>query len=377
MNSPVNSSNEHAQFGSAASLFNPKISSPISQAPTTPSLTAQTIHLATSLPLNPTQNAIDTALATCTHELRHFDDEGALLRECCWGSTLLSRTRLLRNLPTTLLNLYWRTQKQLSVFRTFILLQEAGHLSSPQALEKPVSFWRIPNNVHNVMQMLCCFSEIAECDDPPPPPPQPPQDGMDDPPKIRDLIPVQDGFDAAMHWLAVMICRCCADMDEVNTVMGLIGDSSLLGTMDHTAVERINASRAKEVRKYNEHVEYVKNNNHRNPKKWLNRTARRRLAMGEPFEEVAPGMERCGVRIRGELEPFFERNEMESVAQVGSKQRIFGLVLGRGVGNGDGMEGKQGYVEMVRREVEGRCREVERAFGEFFGLSVVEDRMTA
>ena len=79
-------------------------------------------------------------------------------------TTLSRKDTRRKNLTSNLLNLNWRTRKQMAVFEVFCTLYEYG-LSSVDALAPLIEYRRTPANVLEVEKMLCCFTKISDFDE--------------------------------------------------------------------------------------------------------------------------------------------------------------------------------------------------------------------
>ncbi|KAL8732738.1 MAG: hypothetical protein Q9166_002518 [cf. Caloplaca sp. 2 TL-2023] len=282
------------------------------------SITYTTVQLAASIHIVPSQSAVGTALALCAQECDRFGNEDhaqPIPPNVGLHSFLYSKEECRERLPYLLLELYWRSQKQILIFKAFLMLEEAGHLDT-QALETPIDYHHLTSNVLNVVEMLYCFSEIYETDFSPEA-----DDGC--------TLLSHDIIDGGTLWLAIMICRCCKDMVAVNQVMMLIAESAILGGLSLAGVDRVNADRAKEELEHQERTE---------------RSKRAR--------ETPPAV----------LTPFFEHNENENAREKSSHQ-IFGFILPDGTGE----DVKELYSQILRR-----VDEIETAFRDFFGELVME-----
>ncbi|KAL8952598.1 MAG: hypothetical protein Q9222_001513 [Ikaeria aurantiellina] len=222
-----------------------------------------------------------------------------------------------KNLPAILRNLYWRAGNQIVVFEVFAMLCERGLLNQ-KALATPIDYSRAPRNVFNVVNMLFCFTDLADVGNP----------------KFDDGEYLED-FGSHVQWLAVMICRSCTDLAAVNEAMALIHRSGLLGHFSQPAVMKFNDNRASMVEKCINppSIHYKKKNG-----KWKSKS-----------------------RDKKEVPPLFEGNPNENAAAQ-AHHRIFGWLLPP-----DG-EGKED-MKLVLDKAKAKFREIEDTYREYFGLS--------
>ncbi|KAI4182938.1 MAG: hypothetical protein L6R41_005694 [Letrouitia leprolyta] len=262
-----------------------------------------------SQPLHPTQQAIDAGLYLCDRVNQSFDDQPLIKETGLWQVSSTHEKRMQR-LPYLLLNLYWRTRKQIAIFEVFAMLYEHGHFAA-EALAIPVEYSRTSENVRNVMTMLNCFEKLADLDNPPDT-----KDGWD-----------LHTFEAGTHWLAVMICRCCRDLEQVNAVVSLIAHSKRLGRLDTAAVEEVNAG-----------------------------YARRQIAFEKKKKKDSKGK---GKEKEVVLPPFFTMNKTEN-ATAKATITIFGLLLPSGNGSN---------IRQLFDDANSKFVHVEQVFKDFFGVS--------
>ena len=176
----------------------------------------------------PPPGAIDQAMILCDEEYQKFDTDPSVADHGFY-TLIRNKEKLRRNLTDILANLYWRCREQVAFLELFAIISESG-LFTAEALAAPVNYRYTSDNVRNVMSMLCCFPKIVE---------------LEEPPALRGEDRIQlSPFTAPIHWLAVMICRCCGKLSDVNHVIGLIGHFRLFGKLDINAVDAFNKERA-------------------------------------------------------------------------------------------------------------------------------------
>ena len=95
--------------------------------------------------------------------------------------------------------------------------------ASAEALALLVNYWRTEDNVRNVFNMLICFSKVV---------------GLKEPPSIGEGRRLRE-FLILIVWLAVMICRFCASLEDVNIVMSLIHHSKRLVYLRYNGVSEL------------------------------------------------------------------------------------------------------------------------------------------
>ena len=92
---------------------------------------------------------------------------------------------------------------------------------------------RTAHNVCNIIKKLMCFSKIAD---------------LKEPPMIYEEH-ILTHFDGSIHWLAVIICRACPHISDVNEVMGLNDHPQRLGHPVPGAVQELQEKRASDIQK--------------------------------------------------------------------------------------------------------------------------------
>lgn len=95
--------------------------------------------------------------------------------------------------------------------------------ASAEALALLVNYWRTEDNVRNLLNMLNCFSKVI---------------GPEGPPSIGEGHRLHE-FVIPIVWLAIMIHRFCASLEDVNIVMGLIHHSKRLGYLRYKVVSEL------------------------------------------------------------------------------------------------------------------------------------------
>ena len=282
--------------------------------------TTKIIQTAATRSLKPSLNAVDKAMFLCEQENQKFNGDPVPLDVGLWTVTS-RRDTCKRNLPDVLLNLYWRTRKQIAIFDVFAMIYVHG-IFSAEALAIPVNYCRTSENLRNVFRMLLCFSKVAD---------------LEDPPQTGDDIHLSE-FDAPIHWLAVMICRCCYDLTEVNEVISLIAHSQRLGHLSATAVKEFNEERAEEVQMATS------------------------AAKTGPSGHGQPSSRSSGKERQQSVAPLFEMNEKENAATK-PLHLIFGLILPSGTGSD---------IRQLFHDANTRFVEIEKVFREFFQMTEQE-----
>ncbi|KAI4170251.1 MAG: hypothetical protein LQ343_005134 [Gyalolechia ehrenbergii] len=270
------------------------------------------IQASISQPLHPSQQAIDAGMFLCDQVNKTLDDQPMMTETGLWGASSTSDRRH-RSLPFLLLNLYWRTRKQMAIFEVFVMLYQHGHLSA-KALSIPVLYSRTSNNVRNVLCMLDCFEKLADLSNPPP---------------TNTEWNIYE-FEHGTHWLAVMICRCCHDLDQVNDVISLIAHSQRLGRLSASAVDEVNENYAQEVRR----------------------------VKAKMASDNSKGKGK-GKQKEMEPAPFFVMNETENATDKATTP-IFGLLLPSGKGSD---------IHQLFDDADKQFLKVEKVFKDFFGVS--------
>ncbi|KAL8710895.1 MAG: hypothetical protein Q9225_007211 [Loekoesia sp. 1 TL-2023] len=274
--------------------------------------TTTAIQNSVTRPLQPSQQAINDGMFLCEQVNKAFDGQPLMPEIPLWQASSTS-DRCMKNLPRLLLNLYWRTRKQMAIFEVFVMLYQHEHFSA-EALSTAVDYFHTSDNVRNVMKMLHCFEKIAD---------------LAEPPSTRTEWQL-DYFEHGSHWLAVMICRCCHDIEEVNEVISLIAYSERLGRLNASAVDQVNEEHAMDVQ---------------------TAEAASRNSQGHGKGK--------GKQKQVEPTPFFVMNETENAAPKASTE-IFGLILPSGQGSD---------IRQLFDDANNKFLRVEKVFMDFFGVT--------
>ncbi|KAL8790078.1 MAG: hypothetical protein Q9213_000780 [Squamulea squamosa] len=272
--------------------------------------TARVMRKAASKQLHPSQETVHNAKYLCEREHEAFDAQPMPSDMGLWSANSSPEWRE-RNLPSLLLNLYWRTRMQMAIFAVFCQLYEQDMVSA-QALATPILYTRVPENVRNVMQILECFTKMAD---------------LSMPPSLDAKWDLND-FDAATFWFSVMICRSCEDVEDLNKLVSLVEYSKCLGRLDKAAVTNINEKH--------------------------NRAAQKALATSSKYKGNGKGKER-----EVEVAPLFEGNEMQNAADKVTHQ-VFGLMLPAGSGSN---------IRQLFDDANTKFTEIEKVFKAFFDMT--------
>lgn len=270
---------------------------------------------AATAPLQPGPAAVNHAMFLCERIGKAIQVQPSMKEGGMW-SAMISKERCKGSLPYLLMNVYWRARKQIAVFEVFAILYRQGFFPA-EALSLPIDYWHTSDNVANVMGMLGCFTKIAD---------------LTEPPELESDWTISE-FAAPAHWLAVMICRSCYDIDKVSDVLSLIRRSGLLGRMSRSALKEVIEDRRQEVE---------------------------RATPASPNEGKGKGKDKGkATQKQPELGPFFTMNEMENAAAK-QQHSIVGLFLPSGVGSD---------VEQLFEDANRKFVEIEQVFMDFFGAT--------
>ncbi|KAL8671014.1 MAG: hypothetical protein Q9168_004466 [Polycauliona sp. 1 TL-2023] len=244
------------------------------------------VRKAANKPISPSKESIRGAMHLCDGENHMFDASPLPVEMPLWAA---SRNKEIRweNLPYLMVNLYWRTRKQMAIFYVFCQLYDMDKVSA-MALSTPVRYSRSSDMIRTVSKILACFSQITDLQDPPL--------------RIHATFDIED-FEPAIHWFAAMICRSCDNIDELNDVVDLIEISGQLGRLDKVALQKI-------IEEHNE-------------------AARKKIA--SRTEDQSKGQAK-GKGKDMEIVPLFVGDKMENAAEKTVRQ-VFGLILPDGTGS--------------------------------------------
>ncbi|KAL8925135.1 MAG: hypothetical protein Q9208_003640 [Pyrenodesmia sp. 3 TL-2023] len=270
------------------------------------------VQNAASAPLHPGPVAVNQAMFLCERIGKAIQGQPSVADGGMW-SAMISKERCKKMLPYLLMNVYWRARKQMAVFEVFAILYRQGFFPA-EALSLPIDYWHTSDNVANVMRMLGCFTKIAD---------------LTEPPDLGSNWTISE-FGAPAHWLAVMICRSCYDLDEVSDVLSLIGHSGLLGRMSKSAIKEFIADRR-----------------------------RQKVKAATPASPVKGKGKGKAKQEEPELGPLFTMNEMENAAAK-QQRSVVALFLPSGVGSD---------VEQLFDDANRTFVEIEQVFMDFFGAT--------
>ncbi|KAL8998177.1 MAG: hypothetical protein Q9169_002731 [Polycauliona sp. 2 TL-2023] len=273
--------------------------------------TERVIRKAANKPVNPSKEIMAGAMCLCDREHQGFDAQPMASSMPLWTG---SRTEQLlwKHMPYLLTNLYWRARKQMAIFDVFCQLVEMDKLSA-RALSIPVRYSRSSDMTQTVGQILACFDKIADLENPPL--------------RIAATFDIEE-FEDAIHWFAVMICRSCDGLDELNDVITLIESSGKLGRLDRIALRNISE----------EHNE----------------------AVGKKMASRAEGKGKEKEKEKEmDITPLFVGDEMENATEE-TERMVFGLILPDGTGTD---------IHQLFDDANARLVEIENVFKAFFDMT--------